>query len=157
MASVGTVPTTAECFICALFYTEVASAQSVLRWVEDDDVEEPAGATVLAAVRALALRGTPAGPQLVIDELKRHGKLTRSVGVWLRRAMNTGACDLAAFAYGGAVVAESYRSRVESFGTALVSVSETASEAEIGLLVERTFVTLRGVKARLNGLRGETT
>ena len=146
--SVGTTPTIAELFIGSLMYSTVAEVRSVLRFVEDSDVDEPA-ATVLAAVRALALRGTPPGPQLVHDDLKRRGKLTRSTGVWLNSATTSGACSSAAASYAGALVAESFRATTESFGHALTSMSETASEIEIGALVENAVARIRGIGARL--------
>jgi hypothetical protein len=151
---IGPTPLIAELFVGALMYSTVAEVRAVLRFVEDADVDEPA-ATVLASVRALALRGTPPSPQLVNDDLRRRGKLTRSTAVWLNGATTSGACDSAARNYAAAVVAESFRNRVESFGTALTSMSASASEVEVGQLVERVAAGISGVAARLAELRGD--
>lgn len=155
MKAAGKVPSVAESFVGALLYSTVDEAKSVLRFVEDSDVSDEAGKAVLGAVRALALRNTPPEPQLVKDDLKRGGQYARSVAVWLNKAITSGACASAAYNYGAALVAESFRSKVESFGNAMTSVSDTASEAEIGALVERTVGDIRGVGARLAELRGE--
>lgn len=152
--AVGTTPTVAELLIGALMHSSVTEVRSVLRFVEDRDMDEPA-ASVLATVRALALRGTPPGPQLVLDDLKRRGKLTRTTGVWLSSAMTSGACASAAPVYASAVVSEAFRSTAESLGHALISVSDVASEAELGALVEQAVAGIRGIGARLNELRGD--
>ena len=147
-------PTIAELFVGALLYSTVTEVRSVLRFVHDSDVNEP-DATVLAAVRVLALRGSPPSPELVKAELKRGGKLTKSTGLWLASATTSGACSSAASAYAEALIAETFRSQVESLGHALISVSATASEAEVALLVERTVTAIRGIAARLAELRGD--
>jgi hypothetical protein len=151
--SVGSSPTVGELFVGALMFSTVNETRAVLLFVEDLDVDEPA-ATVLAAVRVLALRGTPPSPQLVRDELKRRGKLTKSTGLWLASATTSGACSSAASAYAGAVVAESFRANVEILGSALIDASTTSSEREVGQLVERAVARLRGIAARLAELRG---
>jgi hypothetical protein len=138
-----------------LLYSTADEAKSVLRFVEDSDVDDAAGRAVLGTIRALALRNTPPEPQLVKDDLKRGGQYVRAVAVWLNQAITSGACPSAAYNYGAALVAESFRSNVESFGNALTSVSETASEAEIGALVEQAVTGIRGVGARLAELRGD--
>ncbi|TPG37100.1 hypothetical protein EAH80_04370 [Mycobacterium hodleri] len=155
IAAVGTTPTIPELFVGSLMQGTVSDARSVLRFVEDTDVDEPA-ATVLMAVRAVALRGTPPSPQLIHDELKRRGRFTRSTGVWLTSAVTSGACSSAAPAYAGALVSESLRSNVESFGHAMTSMSATASEADIVAVVERAAAGIRGIAARLTELRGES-
>lgn len=154
ISPVGPTPLLGELFVGALLYGTVAEVRDVLRFVEDTDVDEPAS-TVLAAVRALALRGTPPSPQLVKDDLQRRGKLTRSVGVWLASATTSGACTSTARNYAAAVVADSFRNRVESFGNALTSMSASASEVDVAALVERASGSIRGIAARLNELRGE--
>ena len=152
--SVGTTPTITELFVGALMFSTSAEVRDVLRFVEDLDVDEPAQ-TVLAAVRALALRGTPPSPQLVGDDLRRRGKLTRSVAVWLQNATTSGACATAARDYAAAVVAEAFRNRVESFGSGLASTAVSASEADVAALVERAACGIRAVAARLAELRSE--
>src|SRR6476469_7546828 len=103
--AVGPTPLIAEVFIGSLLFSTVAEVRDVLRFVDDSDLDEPA-ATVLAAVRALALRGTPPGPPLVSEDLRRRGKYTRSVAVWLNSATTSGACSAAARNYAAVVVAE---------------------------------------------------
>ena len=152
--AIGPTPLIAELFIGSLLYSTVNEARSVLRFVVDTDVDEPA-VSVLAAARALALRGTPPSPQLVHDELKRHGNLTKSTAVWLNAATTSGACSSAVTDYAGALVAQSFRTKIESFGHALTCMSETASEAEIGALVENAVARIRGIGARLEELRGD--
>jgi replicative DNA helicase len=153
--AVGVVPTVSDLFVGALLYSSAAEVLDVARFVDLDDFDEP-GRAVVASVKALAGRGVPPSPQLVADDLKRQGKLTRSSAVWLTSATTSGACAAAARSYAGAVVAESLRRQTESFGQALVSVSATASEAELASLVETASSRIRYVAARLAELRGET-
>jgi hypothetical protein len=152
--AVGPTPLIAEVFVGSLLFATVAEVRDVLRFVEDSDLDDPA-ATVLAAVRSLALRNAPPSPQLVSDDLRRRGKLTRSVAVWLNGATTSGACSAAARNYAAVVVAEAFRKRVESFGNALTSMSFTAPEADVAAIVERAAAGIRGVAARLTELRGD--
>jgi hypothetical protein len=154
IAAVGPNPLVGELLVGALLFSTVDEVRSVLRFVDDADLDEPA-CTVLHAVRALALRGTPPSPQLVSDDLRRRGKLTRSVSVWLNAATTSGACSSAAKDYAAAVVAQAFRSNVESFGAAMTSMSVTASEAEVATLVERTADGIRSIVSRLQELRGD--
>lgn len=153
IAAVGPTPMIAELFVGALMYSTVIEVRDVLRFVENTDVDEP-GATVIATVRALALRGTPPSPQLVKDDLTRRGMLTRPVAVWLMSATTSGACASAARNYAAALVAESFRRKVESFGHALTSMSASASEVDIAGVVERATTSIRSIEARLRELRG---
>jgi hypothetical protein len=150
---VGPTPLIAECFVGALLFSTVAEVRDVLRFVEDGDVDEPAR-EILSTVRALALRGTPPGPQLVKDDLMRRGKFTRSVSVWLMNATTSGASASAARNYAAALVSEAFRARVESFGAALTTMSASASEQDVAAVVERASSTIRGIEARLSELRG---
>lgn len=152
--AVGPTPLIVEMFIGSLMYSTVTEVRDVLRFVEDTDVDEPATA-VLGAVRALALRGTPPGPQLVSDELRRRGRLTRTVGVWLSGATASGACASAAKSYAGAVVAQAFRRDVESYGAALTSMSASASEVDVAATVERAASKIRSIAGRLAELRGD--
>jgi hypothetical protein len=151
---VGKPPTFAELFVGALMFSTPSEACAVLKYVEDSDVDEPA-ITILATVRALALRGTPPSPQLVKDDLMRRGQWDRPVAVWLNKALTSGACDSARGNYGAAVVSQAFRVKVESLGSAMVSAFDKASEDEIAAMVERTATTIRSVGARLAELRGD--
>lgn len=156
MKAAGKLPSVAELYVGALLYSTADEAKVSLKFVEISDVDDPAGQLVLGSVRALALRGAPPEPLLVKDDLKREGQYSRSVAVWLNRAVTSGGCALAAHHYAAAVVADAFRAAVERFGHSLTSVPDTMSEAEIGELVERTAVAVRGVGARLAELRGDT-
>jgi replicative DNA helicase len=154
LAAVGPAPGIDELFVGALLYSTVVEVRDVARFVDQTDLDEP-GATVFVSVVALAGRGVPPSPQLVADDLKRNGCLTRSRAVWLASCTASGACASAARHYASAVVAESLRRQVESFGASLVSAAESASEDDIAQLVERASARVRYAAGRLAELRGE--
>ncbi|GJO36588.1 hypothetical protein [Mycobacterium marinum] len=151
---VGPEPGVAEMLVGALVYSSAAEASAVLALVDDSDVCPPLS-VVLAAVRQLAARSVPPSPQLILDELKRAGALTRQVATALMGATTTGATTAAAHNYAAAVVAESLRRRVESAGTALTGMAGTAAEVDLGPLVERAAASVRDCARRLQVLRGE--
>jgi replicative DNA helicase len=151
---VGIEPSIADLLVGSLLYSTVAEVVEVGRFVDLDDLDEP-GRTVLASVKALAGIGVPPSPQLVRDDLKRKGRLTRQVGVWLASATTSGACSSAARNYAAAVVSESLRRQVESFGSALTSSAATASEADVTALVDAAAKRIRYVAGRLEELRGD--
>lgn len=152
--AVGPEPTVADLYIGSLLFSTPAEVLEVARYVEFQDVDEP-GQTVYSSVVALARRGVPPSSQLVMDDLKRLGKLTRNRGIWLASATASGACASAARAYAAAVVAESLRRQTESLGQALVSASGTYSEVEISKLAETVSSRLRYIAGRLTELRGD--
>jgi replicative DNA helicase len=117
---IGPEPGLEELFIGALMYSTPAEVVKVSRFIEADDLGQPAG-TVLASIKALVGRGVPPSPQLVKDDLHRRGKLTRSIATWLAGAMTSGACASAASAYAAAVLAGSFRRQAESIGVAIRS------------------------------------
>ncbi len=155
---VGPIPSVDSCLVGALLYCDHDSAGAVLELVHDDDVESVALATVLGALRRLALSGTPCSPQLVLAELQRTGEIRRHNGVGgeLQRAVTAGADPLAAWHYAAAVVSASLRRRVESAGAALTSAAVTAAEGELTPLVVRSAESVRQCAERLDRLRGET-
>ncbi|MGO8767968.1 hypothetical protein [Mycobacterium sp.] len=124
---IGPHPSVDTLLIGALLWAPVQTAVSVLGLVDDDDLEHPAAATVLAAIRALALAGTPTGPQLVFDELKRTGEATALVLDHLRAAVTSGAEPLAADASAAAVVASRFRRFVANIGNAQVCLAARGS------------------------------
>lgn len=142
LRAVGPDPTVADLFVGALLFSTSAEVLEVARFVDVEDVDEP-GQAVLESVVALARRGVPPSSQLVLDDLKRCGKLTRTRGLWLASATASGACASAARAYAAAVVAESLRRQTESLGQALVSASASYSEVEIAKLAETVSSRLR--------------
>lgn len=155
MRPIGPVPGVAEMLVGALLYSSTSEVKSVLALVHDSDVDAPLS-TVLAATRALAARDVPPGPQLVMDELRRTGKLTRQVATCLMTATTTGACASAARHYAAATVSESMRRRVESAGAALTEAASTAPEVDLGPLVERAATAVQECAHRLEKLRGES-
>jgi replicative DNA helicase len=155
MRAVGVEPTAVECLVGSLMFSTITEVREILRHVTDDDVDFPAS-TVLASIRSLASRGVIPSPQLVGDDLHRRGKRTRQVAVWLASAVTSGACSSAARHYAGAVVAQSFRRQVESFGEALRTGSESAAETDVARLTEQAAVRITSVYARLRDLRGDT-
>jgi replicative DNA helicase len=141
-------------FVGALMYSSVAEVNAVARFVEADDLDQPA-ATILASIRALAGRGVPPGPVLVKDDLHRRGKLTRGVATWLAAAATSGACSSAARSYAACVLAEAFRRQVESFAAALVSAAPSAAEGEVARLAEQASARIRYTFGRLTELRGD--
>jgi replicative DNA helicase len=129
--------------------------RNVLEFVHDDDLENPTAAVVLSAIRTLAATSQTAGPQLVLDEVRREGRMKPAVAEQLWRATLSGAESAWRKEYGGAVLAESLRRRVESFGVALVSASREAAEPDLAPLVTRAAETVRDCAERLAVLRGE--
>jgi replicative DNA helicase len=154
MQPVGVAPGVEELLVGALMYSDPAAARDVLRFVDDDDLDEP-GRSVLASVRALAGRGVPPSPQLIADDLKRRGKLIRERGVWLAAATTSGACAQAAREYAAPVIAKSLRRQTESFGAALSVAAAGASEADLAAIAERASARVRYIAGRLAELRGE--
>jgi replicative DNA helicase len=152
--AVGVEPSVADLLAGSYLYSTCAEVLDVSRFVDLDDFDEPAK-TVVASIVALARRNVPPSPQLVADDLKRQGKLTRTRGVWLASAATSGACASAARSYAACVVAESLRRQVESFGNALTTSSATASEENVATLVEAAASRIRNVAGRLSELRGD--
>jgi replicative DNA helicase len=155
LTPVAPLPGNEDLLIGALLYSTTPEVCAVTRFIDGDDLEQPAS-TVLAAIKALAGRGVPPSPQLVSDDLHRRGKLTRTTATWLANAATSGACASAASAYAAAVLATSFRRRAESFGTALVPTAESASEKEVAGLAEQAAKRVLYVYGRLTELRGES-
>lgn len=151
---VGPHPTASNCLLGALMFAELPEVTAVLGWVTDDDLDAPES-TVLAAVRTLAGRGVSPVPQLLADELRRTGRLARPVAAVLPVATTSGACSQSARHYAAAVVADSLRRRVESFGNALSAAAYTAAEVDLAPLVAQAAKTVTDCSRRLELLRGE--
>jgi replicative DNA helicase len=127
-----------------------------LAFVHDDDFESTVLSTVVAAIRRLVLAEKPIGPQMVMDELRRMGELTREVAVQLQAATTSGAdSGVPVPHYAAAVVADSLRRRVESAGVALTAAADGMAEADLAPLVHRAAVSVRDCANRLATLRGE--
>jgi replicative DNA helicase len=154
--AIGPTPTLADLFIGALMYSTIAEVIEVVRFVDAKDIEPEPGQVVFESVAALARRGVPPSSQLVLDDLKRRGKITRSTGLWLASATTSGACASAARSYAAALLAESLRRQAESMGQALISASESYSEVELAKLGEIVTERLGYIAGRLTELRGES-
>ncbi|GLP83564.1 hypothetical protein TUM20984_49840 [Mycobacterium antarcticum] len=150
---VGADATIAHLFIGALLFSTPTEVQAVLRHVELDDFDEPAR-SVLGSIKTVAGQGAPSSSELVKDDLRRRGKLTRERAVWLASATTSGACASAARHYAAAAVAESLRRLTESFGAALCEVAESGAETNVAHLADAAAARIRGVSVRLGELRG---
>jgi replicative DNA helicase len=153
---VGPAPSPGVIFLGALLWAQPAAAVEVLDLVADEDLPTPSQSAVLAAVRALVTAGTPAGPQLVADALRREGTLKHFAARDLQDATTSGAQPLALREYAAAVVSESLRRQIDSAGTALTAAAADAAEAALAPLVSRAAVACLDCAGRLAALRGET-
>lgn len=126
-----------------------------LAWVKDEDVENPALATVLSTIRSLMYARQPHSPQLVLDELKRAGSLTEPVAEQLKAATTSGADPNALPQYAAATVADSLRRRTAAAGYALTTIAAEGAEADIAPMVEWAAESVRDCARRLEQLRGE--
>jgi len=151
---VGPIPTADVCLVGALLYSAPSDARDVLRHVRDTDIECPALAAVLSPIHRLIASGSPHGPQLVLDELRRKGELKSLVADKLRAATTSGADSTAARYYAGAVVAESLRRRIAAAGDALTVGAYEVAEAELAPLVARAAAAVEDCAERLQRLRG---
>jgi replicative DNA helicase len=150
---IGAHPDVDVLLIGALLWS---NPNGLLDLIADDDIEDPALAAVLAAIRTLAGAGKPCGPQLVLDELRRRGAVSTTVAEQLVAATTCGADPLAARHYAAAAVAESLRRRVESAGAALVAAGAEVAEADLAPLVGRAAESVLDCARRLVALRGES-
>jgi replicative DNA helicase len=155
---VGAHPGPDALLVGALLWSAPADVASVLRLVRDDDVENPALAEVLAAVRSLNEAHKPHGPQLVLDELRRTARLMRHNGVagQLQAATTSGADASAAWSYGAAVVAGSLRRRIDSAGIAFQTAASEAAESDLAEHVWVWSSAIAECAGRLRQLRGES-
>lgn len=77
--AIGVEPTLAQLSSAPFCAPRPTGFMQTVTYVEMDDFDELAR-PVLLAVKRLAQQGVPPSPQLVIDELRRTGKLTRERG-----------------------------------------------------------------------------
>jgi replicative DNA helicase len=154
---VGPHPTAGVLLIGALLWSEPAQAAEVLEFVTDDDMATPSLSSVLSAVRRLVTAGTPPGPQLVLDALRREGTLKHFAAKDLQDATTSGAQPFALREYAAAVVSEALRRRIANAGVALTTAAPDAAEAALAPLVSRATVACLDCAGRLDQLRGETS
>jgi len=156
IAPVGPHPGVDVLFIGSLLWSGRIEAGIVLAFVHDDDFESTVLSIVVAAIRQLVLAEKPIGPQMVMDELRRTGELTRQVAVQLQAATTSGAdSGVPVRHYAAPVVADSLRRRVESAGVALTTAADEMAEDDLAPLVQRAAVSVRDCANRLAALRGE--
>lgn len=135
--AVGTVPPdVATLLIGALMWTKTTHANNVLNYIADDDIEPPAQAVILAAIRDLAADDQPHGPQLVLDELQRTGRINDLVAQHLRESVTSGAEPSAVWHYAAATSADSIRRRIRNAANTLAELAD--GEAETGLTTQVT-------------------
>jgi replicative DNA helicase len=155
IAPIGAHPTTGVLLLGALLWSQPAEAAGVLELVADDDMATTSLSLVLSAVRRLASAGTPPGPQLVLDALRREGTLKNFALKDLQDAATSGAQPLALREYAAAVVSEAFRRRIDSAGVALTTAAREAAEAALAPLVSRATVACLDCAGRLDQLRGK--
>lgn len=138
----------------ALLWAAPADYDGALALVRPDDFESCAVATVFDTIRRLAESGRAHSPELVLDELRRVGRLTPELARVLASAATCGASPGACRQLAAAVVAGAWRRRVESAGRALADAADTSAEPALVALVERAVAAIRATAARLEKLRG---
>lgn len=152
----GSHPDVATLLVGAVLWAATRAPSLLqLNLVHDDDLEDPALATVLATARSLIYARQPHGPQLVADELSRSGRLTKLVASRLQSATTCGADVGALRQYAAAVVAASFRRRIESLGHALSTTANSAAESTLAPLVSNGAKSIADCADRLEQLRGE--
>jgi replicative DNA helicase len=155
---VGAHPGPDALFVGALLWSAPADVAAVLRLVRDDDVENPALAEVIAAVRSLNEARKPHSPQLVLDELRRTARLLSHNGVagQLQAATTSGADAQAEWSYAAAVVAGSLRRRIDSAGIAFQTAAREATEGDLAEHVMVWSAAIADCAERLRQLRGDS-
>jgi hypothetical protein len=108
------------------------------------------------AVVELSRQDVSPAPELVLDELRRTGRLDRQTACWMATAATAGAPPDSARRYAAIIVSNSLRRQVNSWGTALIGAAETASENELKLTIDGFAHTIATTFARLAVLRGDT-
>ncbi|MGB8504018.1 hypothetical protein, partial [Mycobacterium sp.] len=108
----------------------------------------------IAALPAHRIRIAPA-PELVLDELRRTGRLDRPTACWLASAATAGAPPETARRYAAIVVSNSLRRQVNSCGTTLVTAADTAAEDELKVLIDSFVQIISATFGRLAALRGD--
>jgi replicative DNA helicase len=152
---VGPVPSAAELLCCALVYSAAPTVVQIAEYLDaDSDLEEPA-ASVYRAVVELARQGISPAPELVLDELRRTGRLDRQTACRLATAATAGAPPETARRYAAIVVSNSLRRQLDSLGNTLANAASTAAEDELKALVDRFPQPISTTFGRLAILRGD--
>lgn len=152
---VGPLRSADELLVCALFYSRCPIVLQIAECVDADaDLDEPARNGYRAVVQ-LARQDISPAPELVLDELRRTGRLDRATACWLAAAATAGAPPETARRYAAIVVSNSLRREVESFGVTLSTVAGSAAEDELKTLIDRLVLTISATFGRLAVLRGD--
>jgi replicative DNA helicase len=156
LPAVGPLPPVDELLVCALLYSPSPAVVQIAEYIDAAaDLGECARRAYCALVE-LALQNNSPAPQLVLDELRRTGRLDRQTACWLAAAATAGAPPASARRYAAIVVANSLRRHVNSWGSALTSAAYTAAEDELQVTIDSFAHTIATIFARLAVLRGDT-
>jgi replicative DNA helicase len=156
LPAVGPLPSADELLVCALLYGASPTVVHIAEYIDADaDMDERARRAYCAVVELARQDNSPA-PQLVLDELRRTGRLDRQTACWLATAATAGAPPDSARRYAAVVVSNSLRRQVNSWGTALISAADTASEDELKLSIDGVTHAIATTFARLSVLRGDS-
>jgi replicative DNA helicase len=152
---VGPLRSAVELLVCALFYSNCPIVLQIAEYVDADvDLDEPARNGYRALVQ-LARQDISPAPELVLDELRRTGRLDRAAACWLAAAATAGAPPETARRYAAIVVSNSLRREIESFGATLATAAGSAAEDELKMLIDRFVLRISATFGRLAVLRGD--
>jgi replicative DNA helicase len=156
LPAVGPLPSADELLMCALLYSASPTVVQIAEYIDADaDMDEHARHAYCAVVD-LARQDVSPAPELVLDELRRTGRLDRQTACWLATAATAGAPPDSARRYAAVVVSNSLRRQVNSWGTALIRAADTASEDELKVTIDGLAHTIATTFDRLAVLRGDT-
>jgi hypothetical protein len=115
LPAVGPLPSADELLVCALVYSASPSVVQIAEYIDaDTDLDERARRAYCAVVELAQHDNSPA-PQLVLDELRRTGRLDRQTACWLATAATAGAPPDSARRYAAIVVSNSLRRQINSW------------------------------------------
>jgi len=155
LPAIGPLPSADELLVCALLYSGSHTVVQIAEYVDaDTDLGEPARNAYRAMVQLACQEISPA-PEVVLDELRRTGRLDRRTACWLATAATAGAPPESARRYAAIVVSNCLRRQVGSWGTTFVSTADRAAEDELKVYVDRFVRTMSATFARLAVLRGD--
>ena len=155
LTPVGPLPAAADLLVCALLYSACPAVLQIAEYINaSDDLDEPARRGYEAVV-ALAHQNITPAPQLVLDELRRAGRLDRQTACWLATAATAGAPPETARRYAATLVSQTLRRKVESWGLTLIAAAEGAAEDELKTLFGTSMQQITATLTRLAPLRGD--
>lgn len=149
---VGPMPTNSALLLSGLLWSTVADVLATGDLVGPDDLDEP-HSTIYAAIRACADQGET-GPRAVLDRLVREGNASQLVRDELVSATTAGGIATALPLYAAQVLAERFRIACESYGHAVVTLVDDASEADLWQGITSGGARLRTLADRLAVMRG---